>query len=143
LQETGILKVTPQTPYIAENYETELAGYMDDLKIYGIQSVFLSIGLILLAINTAILYCEICREKIAHKIMEGQSILQCVRGHIVFKVGVYAISLLGVCFLEQASGVGMNDYIILVTLVWDMFITMILCHKTIKRNVCAAAKGEE
>jgi hypothetical protein len=127
LQETGILKVTPQTPSIASNYETELTGYMDDLKTYGIQSLFLSMGFILLVLYTTSLYCEIYKEKITGKLTEGASILQCVRGHLVLKAGIYAISLLGVCFLERASGVGLNYYIILGTFVLDIFITMILC----------------
>jgi hypothetical protein len=143
LQETGILKVTPQTPYVASNYGTELAANIDNLKTYGTQSVLLSIGLILLVLYTAILYCENYRKKIVCKIIEGFSVIQCVKGHLAFKSGTYVISLLAVCFAEQISGVGMNYYIIPVTFILDMFITMILCNKITKRNVYAVVKGEE
>jgi hypothetical protein len=143
LQETGILKVTPQTPSIASNYETELSGYMDDFKTYGTLSGFLSIGLILLALYTAILYSEIYREKFASKITEGHTILRCVRGHIIFKGVTYVVSLLSVYFAEQISGVGMNYYIILGTLVLDLFITMISCNRITKRNVSAVVKEFE
>jgi hypothetical protein len=134
LQEAGILKVTPQTPYIALNYETELAGYMGDFKICGTLSVFLSIGLVLLAVYTAILYCEIYREKIVGKSKNGASILRCVKGHIIFKAGIYAVGLLGVYFLCRASGMGMNYYIIPGTFVLDILITTILCDKIMKGN---------
>lgn len=143
LQEMEILKVTPQTPFIASNYRTELAANIENLKTYGTQSVFLSIGIILLVLYTAILYCENYRKKIVCKIIEGFSIFQCVRGHIVFKGAIYVVSVIAVCLAEQLSGVGMNYYIILGTLMLDILITMILCNKINKRNVYAVVKGEE
>jgi hypothetical protein len=77
------------------------------------------------------------------RIIEGFSVLQCVKGHLAFKAGTYVISLMAVCCAEQISGVGMNYYIILVTFVLDIFITIILCNKITKRNVYAVVKGEE
>lgn len=142
LEEVGILTVTPQTPYVASNYSTELADELDKLKLYGTQSVFLIMGLLLLVSYTAILYCNNYKKKIICKIIEGYSTWQCVSGHIIFKVAIYLISMIAVYIMEIISRVGMNYKILIVTFIVDIIITIVLCLGINKNNVYDVVKGE-
>lgn len=143
LKETGIIIVTPQTPYIASNYTAELEQQKEMLKLYGFQTIFLSIGILFLVIFSSVLFCENYRKKIVSKLIEGYSIAACIKGHIIFKLLIYGISAFGVFAAGQLIMVGMNYYIVLGMLLLDLGITFILCNKITKQNVYQIVKGEE
>lgn len=143
LKETGIIIVTPQTPYIASNYTAELEQQKSMLKLYGFQTIFLSIGIVFLIVFSSILFCENYRRKIVSKLIEGYSIAECIKGHIIFKILIYGISVLGIFAAGKLIMVGMNYYIVLVMLMLDIGVTLMLCNKITKRNVYQIVKGEE
>ncbi|MBD5545403.1 MAG: hypothetical protein HDR01_14480 [Lachnospiraceae bacterium] len=143
LKETGIIIVTPQTPYISSNYTVELEQQKSMLKLYGFQTIFLSIGIVFLIVFSSILFCENYRKKIVSKLIEGYSIVECIKGHIVFKVLIYGISVLGIFAAGKIIMVGMNYYIVVVMFILDIAVTLTLCNKITKRNVYQIVKGEE
>lgn len=143
LEKTGIIIVTPQTPYIASNYKLELAQQADMLKLYGFQTLFLSIGTVFLIIFSAMLFCENYRRKIAANLIEGESIWECIKCHMAFKISIYFISVFVAFAVSKATQVGMNYYIIAAMLLADAIATYILCSKITRRNVYQIVKGDE
>lgn len=143
LKETGIIAVTPQTPYISANYTSELAHQKSMLKLYGSQTLFLSVGIIFLIVFSSMLYCENYRKAIANKLIEGYSIGECIKTHLIFKMIIYLISLLGIYAAESITLIGFNYYIIPVMLIADISVTIVLCAKITKTNLYQIVKGEE
>ena len=143
LEETGIITVTPQTPYIASNYTSELAQQKSMLKLYGFQTIFLSIGIVFLIVFSSMLFCENYRKTIVSKLIEGYSIAECIKNHIIFKIFIYGLSVLGIFAAGIITQVGLNYYIVLGMLISDIGVTIILCSKITKRNVYQIVKGEE
>lgn len=143
LEETGIITVTPQTPYIASNYTSELAQQKSMLKLYGFQTIFLSVGIVFLIVFSSMLFCENYRKTIVSKLIEGYSIAECIKSHIFFKIIIYGISVFGIFVAGIITQVGLNYYIVLGMLLSDIGVTIILCSKITKRNVYQIVKGEE
>lgn len=143
LQETGIASVTLETPSVAETFSKAINHQSQMLILYGTQSAVLLIGLICLIVFSAKLYCENYKSKIACCLIEGYSILHCIRKHLIITVIYYAIVALGVGFITMTMQLSLNDSLLLAILIGEIAITIIVSWGYSKNNLYQIMKGAE
>ena len=64
------------------------------LKIYATQSILLFIGLFSIIIFTSKVYCENYKNRISIYLLEGVSLLTCIKFHIIMTIISYIFSFL-------------------------------------------------
>jgi len=89
LRETGIDAATVSTPTVAATFDKMLHHLTYMLMIWGVQALVLLIGLFCLILFGARLYCDNYRDRIACRLIEGHSLLSCIRTHLVLTVLYY------------------------------------------------------
>jgi len=143
IKETGIDAVTPQTPYIISNFDDVLEHQFQMLLLYGTQTLILSIGLACLILFSAKLYCENFRKKIACCLVEGYSLLTCIRPHIIVTIITYVLSLVAVFVVGNIMQVSMNNYILLGAFILETVSAFSVSKKYTKENLSEIVKGAE
>ena len=143
LKEVGIDGVTPQTPFILSNFDEAVNHQFQMLLLYGIQTLILSIGLVCLILFSAKLYCENYRKKIACCLVEGYSLLRCIRPHIIVTVVTYTISLAAVFVVGNIMQVSMNNYILVGAFILETVSAFTVSKKYTKENLSEIVKGAE
>ena len=144
-KETGIAANTQEVRYISDNFTRVIEHNMNMLRIYGTQTVFLTISLFAMVFFTAKLYCENYRVKIAARMIEGNSLRSCITGHIVLTLFVYGISMLVIIILERVVNLGIKGepLILPCTLLVDVIITYRLCRRYSTSNLYNIMKGAD
>lgn len=143
LKKCGIDAVTPETPYVLSSFDEAVDHQMQMLQIYGTQTLTLAIGLICLIIFSAKLFCENYRKKIACCLVEGYSLLRCLRPHIFVTVATYIISLLATSMMGAVMQVSMNNAILFVALILEIISTFLISKKYTMKNLSEVMKGAE
>lgn len=143
LEETGILIVTPQIPYISANFSEVLKEQADMFFLYGSQTLVLVLGLLCLIVFSGVLYCENDKSKIVSQIIEGYSLGNCICKHLIITFGIYILSFI----LSYAVGVlmcvSMNYYVILGAMILNIVFTCTICRRSTIKNVYSIVKGAE
>ena len=143
LQETGIASVTLETPSVASTFSETVNHQRQMLMLYGTQSVVLLIGLICLIIFSAKLYCENYKTKIACCLIEGYSMLRCIRKHLIVTVIYYAVVIAGLRFISTTTQVSLNYLLLLAAFVGELMITLIVSRGYTRNNLYQIVKGSE
>lgn len=143
LKENGIDKITIKTPNISSRFSENLSHWLSMLKIYVSQTIILSIGLISLIIFSANLYCKNYKDKIAYSLIEGYSLYQCLRKHIIVTIISYILSLIAVLGIGLILGGLMNYWIVLGAFILEIAISYIVCKRYTKANLVEIVKGAE
>lgn len=145
LKETGIAANTQEVRYVADNFTRAIEHNLSMLRIYGTQTVFLTISLFAMVFFTAKLYCENYRIKIASRMIEGYSLQSCITGHIVLTLFVYGISMLVLLALQRVADLGIKSepLILPCTLLLDLFVTYRLCRRYSASNLYSIMKGAD
>ena len=111
------------------------------LMIWGVQALVLLIGLFCLILFGARLYCDNYRDRIACRLIEGHSLLSCIRTHIVLTVLYYGAVAAGLLLLKLAIELDYN--ILLGTLLAELLITLLACGSIARKNLYQIVKGAE
>lgn len=143
LQETGIASVTLDTPSIDSTFSETISHQRQMLILYGTQSTVLLIGLFCLILFSAKLYCENYKSKIACCLIEGYSMMHCIRKHLVVTVIYYAVVVVVLRFVSMTMQVSLNYLLLLVALVAELAITLIVSRRYANNNLYQIVKGAE
>ena len=143
LQDVGIDKTTPQTPYLLSNFNEAVSHQLQMLRLYGTQTILLLIGLMCLILFSAKLYCENYRDKIAFCLIEGYSLLSCIRQHIIVMIFSYLLSIAAISFVGNVMHISMNYYLVVGFLLLEAVSAFIMCKKYTTANLCEIVKGAE
>ena len=144
-KETGISDNTQEVRYVADNFTRAIEHNLSMLRIYGTQTVFLTISLFAMVLFSAKLYCENYRIKIASRMIEGYSLQSCITGHIVLTLFVYGISMSALLILTRVADLGIKSepMILPCTLLLDLFVTYRLCRRYSTSNLYSIMKGAD
>ena len=141
LRETGIDAATVSTPTVAATFDKMLHHLTYMLMIWGVQALVLLIGLFCLILFGARLYCDNYRDRIACRLIEGHSLLSCIRTHLVLTVLYYGAVAAGLLLLKLAIELDYN--ILLGTLLAELLITLLACGSIARKNLYQIVKGAE
>ncbi len=141
LRETGIDAATVSTPTVAATFDKMLHHLTFMLMIWGVQALVLLIGLFCLILFGARLYCDNYRDRIACRLIEGHSLLSCIRTHLVLTVLYYGAVAAGLLLLKLAIELDYN--ILLGTLLAELLITLLACGSIARKNLYQIVKGAE
>lgn len=143
LRETGIAPVTLDTPPVSDTFTDTIRQQSSMLVLYGGQSVILLAGLIGLILFSARLFCENYRKRIAASLIEGSTVLSCIRGHLIVTVLYYCTAVIAVSVLSLMMQVTLNQYILIVAFLAEIIITYRICRKNAHQNLYQIVKGAE
>lgn len=143
LQKVGLEAVTPETPYISTNFDDILQQQIQMLILYGSETVVLTIGLLFLIIFACKIYCENYRDRIACCLIEGYTVLNCIRKHLIIIVINYALCFIAAFVLGNIMQVSINYYLLAITFGIELLITILLCKSFTKQNLYAIQKGAD
>lgn len=101
----------------------------------------LLIGLFCLILFGARLYCDNYRDRIACRLIEGHSLLSCIRTHLVLTVLYYGAVAAGLLLLKLAIELDYN--ILLGTFLAELLITLLACGSIARKNLYQIVKGAE
>lgn len=141
LRETGIDAATVSTPTVAATFDKMLHHLTYMLMIWGVQALVLLIGLFCLILFGARLYCDNYRDRIACRLIEGHSLLSCIRTHLVLTVLYYGAVAAGLLLLKLAIELDYN--ILLGTFLAELLITLLACGSIARKNLYQIVKGAE
>lgn len=143
LQETGIASVTMETPSVTSTFSETINHQRQMLMLYGTQSMVLLIGLICLIIFSSKLYCENYKTKIACCLIDGYSMLCCLRKHLLVTVIYYMVVVAVLQFVSTTTQVSLNYLLLLAAFLGELLITLIVSRKYTKINLYQIVKGSE
>ena len=141
LRETGIDAATVSTPTVAATFDKMVHHLTYMLMIWGVQALVLLIGLFCLILFGARLYCDNYRDRIACRLIEGHSLLSCIRTHLVLTVLYYGAVAAGLLLLKLAIELDYN--ILLGTFLAELLITLLACGSIARKNLYQIVKGAE
>lgn len=143
LQDTGIASVTLETPLVTDTFSQTINHQKQMLMLYGTQSAVLLIGLFCLILFSAKLYCENYRNKIATCLIEGYSMIHCIRKHLIVTVIYYIVVVAALRFVSMTMQVSLNYLLLLAAFVGEIVITLAVSQGYAKRNLYQMVKGAE
>lgn len=143
LQETGIAPVTLETPSVGATFSEAIQHQQQMLILYGTQSFVLLIGLICLVVFSAKLYCENYKSKIACCLIEGYSVLSCIKKHLVTTVIYYLGVILALHFVSISMQVSLNYILLMIVFVGEIFVTLSVSRQFTRTNLYQIVKGAE
>lgn len=145
LESIGISNTSPELCKVSDNYNLAIQSELHMLSVYGTQAAFLLICLFSLIVFTASLYCDNYRVRIAACIIEGYSLFQCIKGHLMVMLFTYLISLIVLGFMSIAGIFSISKEILLlpVTLLIDVMLTILLCKYYSTKNLYSVMKGAD
>ncbi|MBP5254104.1 MAG: hypothetical protein J6Z23_01800, partial [Lachnospiraceae bacterium] len=111
------------------------------LMIWGVQAVILLVGLFCLILFGARLYCDNYRDRIACRLIEGHSLLSCIRGHLLLTVLYYGVVAVSLLILKFAVELDYN--ILLSAFLAELMITLMACGSVARKNLYQVVKGAE
>lgn len=141
LRETGVDAATISTPTVAATFDKMIHHLTYMLMIWGVQAVVLLIGLLCLILFGARLYCDNYRDRIACRLIEGHSLLSCIRGHLLLTVLYYGAVAAGLLLLKLAIELDYN--ILLGAFLAELLITLLACGSVARKNLYQIVKGAE
>lgn len=143
LEECGIEKVVPHTPYIISRFNSVLEQQMQMFAIYGSQSILLTLGMICLIYFSAKIYCENYKRKMAYQFVEGFSVCVIIGKHIWYILIEFVLVFMGLNCIKKSISVSVNQELIGIFLLLDLFYTYVMCRKNVKKNLYETIKGAE
>lgn len=141
LRETGVDAATVSTPTVAATFDKMIHHQVYMLMIWGVQAVILLIGLFCLILFGARLYCDNYRDRIACRLIEGHSLLSCIRGHLLLTVLYYGVVAVSLLILKFAVELDYN--ILLSAFLAELMITLLACGSVARKNLYQVVKGAE
>ena len=143
LEETGVAKATISTPSVVSTFAELINQQVQMLLIYGTEAIVLIIGLFCLIVFSSKLYCENYKRKIACCLIEGHSLVQCIKKHLTITICYYvAIGIL----LSMVSRTGMYRFdlkLLLVSFICELAIIMVTSSRFTTQNLYQIVKGAE
>lgn len=143
LQQTGIDSITRETPSLAAAFSKAVNHQQKMLALYGTQSVVLLTGLICLIVFSVRLYCENDKKRIACCLIEGYSVLHCIRKHLMITAVYYAIVAMGLGFVSMTMQLSLNYLLLPAALIGEVAITFIVSRGCTEKNLYQIVKGAE
>lgn len=144
LKDTGIVSVTPRTPYVSSTFDEAINNILPLLRLYGTQSIVLLIGLVALVLFSVKLYCENYRDRITYCLIEGYSLPSSIKSHLILTIISYILVLIIALFImKKFTGVSMNYYILAGAFIGEIIITFVVCRKYTRINLYEIVKGAE
>ena len=141
LRETGVDAATVSTPTVAATFDKMIHHQVYMLMIWGVQAVILLVGLFCLILFGARLYCDNYRDRIACRLIEGHSLLSCIRGHLLLTVLYYGVVAVSLLILKFAVELDYN--ILLSAFLAELMITLMACGSVARKNLYQVVKGAE
>lgn len=142
LEELGISKTTTKFSYISDNFKEAINNWLMMLKIYATQSFLLFIGLFSIIIFTSKLYCENYKNRISIHLLEGVSLITCIKFHIIATVISYVL-----CFVLMKFGLDFgivsNHGIMLAIGTMEVITIYVACRSFTRSNLNEIIKGAE
>lgn len=143
LQETGIAPVTLHTPTVATTFSEAIRHQQQMLILYGTQSLLLLIGLFCLVLFSAKMYCENYKNKIAAHLIEGYSVLSCMKKHLIITAIYYAVVIVALHFISSSMYVSLNYVLLMVVFIGEIIITLSISQQFTQANLYQIVKGAE
>lgn len=143
LQETGIASVTLETPSVSATFSEAIQHQQQMLILYGTQSFVLLIGLVCLILFSAKLYCENYKSKIACCLIEGYSVLSCMKKHLVATVIYYLGVIIALHFISTSMQVSLNYVLLMIVFIGEIVVTMSVSRQFTQTNLYQIVKGAE
>ncbi len=144
LKETGIVSVTPRTPYVSASFDEAINNLLPLLRLYGTQSIVLLIGLVALVLFSAKLYCKNYRDRITYCLIEGYSLPSSIKSHLTLTIISYILVLIIALFImKKFTGISTNFYILAGAFIGEIIITFIVSRKYTRINLYEIVKGAE
>lgn len=142
LEKLGISETTTKLIYVSDTFKEEINNWLMMLKIYATQSILLFIGLFSIIIFTSKLYCENYKNRISIYLLEGISLLTCIKSHIIMTVLSYIA-----CFLLMKLGldfgIASNYSIMLFIGIMEIITIYASCKNFTRSNLNEIIKGAE
>lgn len=142
LEKLGISETTTKLIYVSDTFKEEINNWLMMLKIYATQSILLFIGLFSIIIFTSKLYCENYKNRISIYLLEGISLLTCIKSHIIMTVISYIA-----CFLLMKLGldfgIASNYSIMLFIGIMEIITIYASCKNFTRSNLNEIIKGAE
>lgn len=143
LEEFGIEKIVPQTPYILSRFNDVLEQHLQMLVMYGSQAFFLAIAMVSLIFFSGKVYCENYKDVMAYQLIEGFSIQMIIRKHILYILIGYVLAFNILNCIKNIMSISVNQIIIWTFLLFDLVYTFLLCKRFTRRNLNEVIKGAE
>ena len=143
MQETGIASVTLETPSVSATFSEAIQHQQQMLILYGTQSFVLLIGLVCLILFSAKLYCENYKSKIACCLIEGYSVLSCMKKHLVAAVIYYLGVIIALHFISTSMQVSLNYVLLMIVFIGEIVVTMSVSRQFTQTNLYQIVKGAE
>ncbi len=143
LKECNLEKIILQTPYIISTFNNMINHQLYMLSIYGSQTLFITLAMIILIFFSGKVFCENHKDMISYKLIEGFSIFRIIRNHIIYILIGYICSFMIWTLLANITGVTINQLIIWGFLIFDLTYTIFVCIRFTKRNIHEIIKGAE
>ncbi len=141
LRETGVDAATVSTPSVAATFDKTIHHLTHMLMIWGVQAMVLLIGLFCLILFGARLYCDNYRDKIACRLIEGHSLLSCIRGHLLLTALYYGAAAAILLRLKLAIELDYN--ILLAVFLSELTIALLACGSIARKDLYQIVKGAE
>ncbi|MBP3596174.1 MAG: hypothetical protein J6J60_02075 [Clostridia bacterium] len=142
LEKLGISETTTKFTYISDNFKEEISNWLMMLKIYATQSILLFIGLFSIIIFTSKVYCENYKNRISIYLLEGVSLLTCIKFHIIMTIISYIFSFL-LMKIGLDFGIGSNYSIMIFIGMMEVITIYIACRNFSRSNLNEIIKGAE
>lgn len=143
LEETGVGKATVSTPSVSSTFAEVINQQVQMLLIYGTEAIVLIIGLFCLIVFSSRLYCENYKRRIACCLIEGYTLVQCIKRHLAVTICYYAA--IGI-LLSMVNGTGMYQFdlrLLLVSFICELAIIMVTSSRFTTQNLYQIVKGAE
>ncbi|MGX7197468.1 hypothetical protein [Enterococcus olivae] len=143
LKKLRIEEITLDTPSLMSSFEGNIAQMLSMLQIYGVQSLLLSVGMFVLILFSTKLYIENQRKRMALSLVEGETFLSVLKGHLLVTLASYAIVIVGLKVMEIVAVISADYPILLGAMLIELSAVFLFgrCYSLI--NLHTIVKGEE
>ncbi len=142
LEELGISETTLKLNYVSDNFKEEMTQWLSMLKLYATQSALLLLGMLTVILFTSKLYCENYKNRISIYLMEGKSLLFCIRNHIAFTLLSYVFCI-AVLHFGITISISFNYNIMIFMILSELIIILLSCRKFVTANLSEILKGAD
>ena len=119
-----------------------MTQWLSMLKLYATQSALLLLGMLTVILFTSKLYCENYKNRISIYLMEGKSLLFCIRNHIAFTLLSYVFCI-AVLHFGITISISFNYNIMIFMILSELIIILLSCRKFVTANLSEILKGAD
>ena len=89
------------------------------------------------------MYCENYKNKIAAHLIEGYSVLSCMKKHLIITAIYYAVVIVALHFISSSMHVSLNYVLLMVVFIGEIIITLSISQQFTQANLYQIVKGAE